>query len=48
MKDSAPAGTGRAPRARITAPHVIEMKRRASRARRGAVLHDVDPRSIGA
>ncbi|MGH7741538.1 MAG: 3-methyl-2-oxobutanoate hydroxymethyltransferase [Candidatus Eiseniibacteriota bacterium] len=28
MKDSAPAGTGRAPRARITAPHVIEMKRR--------------------
>jgi 3-methyl-2-oxobutanoate hydroxymethyltransferase len=28
MKDSAPAGTGRAPRARITAPQVIEMKRR--------------------
>jgi 3-methyl-2-oxobutanoate hydroxymethyltransferase len=28
MKDSAPAGTGRTPRARITAPQVIDMKRR--------------------
>jgi 3-methyl-2-oxobutanoate hydroxymethyltransferase len=28
MKDSAPAGTGRAPRARVTAPYVIDMKRR--------------------
>jgi 3-methyl-2-oxobutanoate hydroxymethyltransferase len=28
MKDSAPAGTGRTPRARITAPQIIDMKRR--------------------
>jgi 3-methyl-2-oxobutanoate hydroxymethyltransferase len=28
MKDSAPAGTGKTPRARITAPQIIDMKRR--------------------